>query len=52
MVAQGAPGLLVAADILGRVVVRPVEIQAGILIALIGGPFFIAMVRRRRLAET
>lgn len=30
---------------------RPFEIQAGVLIALLGGPFFIAMVRRRRLAE-
>ncbi|WP_181871450.1 FecCD family ABC transporter permease [Sphaerisporangium album] len=46
-----APCLLLAADIVGRVVVRPVEIQAGVLIAFIGGPFFIAMVRRRRLAE-
>jgi iron complex transport system permease protein len=46
-----APGLLLAADILGRIVMRPVEIQAGVLIAFLGGPFFIAMVRRRRLAE-
>jgi iron complex transport system permease protein len=46
-----APGLLLAADILGRMVDRPIEIQAGVLIAFLGGPFFIAMVRRRRLAE-
>ncbi|WP_329126472.1 FecCD family ABC transporter permease [Streptomyces sp. NBC_01465] len=46
-----AGGLLLAADILGRVVDRPVEIQAGIIVAFIGGPFFIALVRRRRLAE-
>ncbi|SPT51411.1 FecCD family ABC transporter permease [Actinomadura madurae] len=46
-----APGLLLAADIIGRMIIRPVEIQAGVLIAFIGGPFFIAMVRRRRLAE-
>ncbi|GLW07629.1 iron ABC transporter permease [Microtetraspora sp. NBRC 13810] len=46
-----APCLLLAADIVGRVVARPIEIQAGVLIAFIGGPFFIAMVRRRRLAE-
>ncbi|RAY11602.1 iron ABC transporter permease [Actinomadura craniellae] len=46
-----SPILLLAADILGRVIMRPVEIQAGVLIAFIGGPFFIAMVRRRRLAE-
>ncbi|MEV7990436.1 iron chelate uptake ABC transporter family permease subunit [Streptomyces sp. NPDC086077] len=46
-----APCLLLTADIVGRLVARPVEIQAGILVAFIGGPFFIALVRRRRLAE-
>ncbi|MEU2157331.1 iron chelate uptake ABC transporter family permease subunit [Streptomyces sp. NPDC019396] len=46
-----APSLLLAADIAGRLIARPVEIQAGVLVAFIGGPFFIAMVRRRRLAE-
>ncbi|SDN10581.1 FecCD family ABC transporter permease [Streptomyces wuyuanensis] len=46
-----APCLLLAADIAGRLVARPVEIQAGVLVAFVGGPFFIAMVRRRRLAE-
>ncbi|MFC6083097.1 FecCD family ABC transporter permease [Sphaerisporangium aureirubrum] len=46
-----APCLLLAADIAGRLIARPVEIQAGVLVAFIGGPFFIAMVRRRRLAE-
>ncbi|GII85095.1 iron ABC transporter permease [Sphaerisporangium siamense] len=46
-----APCLLLAADIAGRMVARPVEIQAGVLIAFLGGPFFIAMVRRRKLAE-
>ncbi|MEO3977980.1 iron chelate uptake ABC transporter family permease subunit [Streptomyces sp. CAU 1734] len=46
-----APALLLAADITGRLLARPAEVQAGILVAFIGGPFFIAMVRRRRLAE-
>ncbi|MFF0713914.1 FecCD family ABC transporter permease [Streptomyces bauhiniae] len=46
-----APALLLAADILGRTVARPTEIQAGVLVAFIGGPFFIALVRRRKLAE-
>ncbi|MFC9842352.1 FecCD family ABC transporter permease [Streptomyces sp. NPDC060223] len=46
-----APCLLLTADILGRVVDRPVEIQAGVLVAFVGGPFFIALVRRRKLAE-
>ncbi|MFE7276683.1 FecCD family ABC transporter permease [Streptomyces sp. NPDC057623] len=46
-----APCLLLAADIAGRLIARPTEIQAGILVAFLGGPFFIALVRRRRLAE-
>ena len=46
-----APCLLLAADIVGRMVDRPTEIQAGTIVAFIGGPFFIALVRRRRLAE-
>ncbi|WP_097934322.1 MULTISPECIES: iron ABC transporter permease [Streptomyces] len=46
-----AAALLLGADILGRVMARPVEVQAGIIVAFVGGPFFIALVRRRRLAE-
>jgi iron complex transport system permease protein len=46
-----APSLLLAADIIGRVVVRPGEVQVGIITAVIGAPVFIALVRRRRLAE-
>jgi iron complex transport system permease protein len=41
--------LLLAADVIGRVVVRPGELQVGIVLALVGAPFFIALVRRRRL---
>jgi iron complex transport system permease protein len=41
--------LLVAGDVLGRVVVRPGELQVGIVTALLGAPFFIWLVRRRRL---
>jgi iron complex transport system permease protein len=44
--------LLLTADVVGRVVVRPGELQVGIVLALIGGPFFIALIRRRRLAAT
>jgi iron complex transport system permease protein len=46
-----APCLLVGADIAGRLIARPQEIQVGIISAFIGAPFFIALVRRRRLAE-
>ena len=43
--------LLMVSDILGRVVARPGELQVGIVLAVIGGPFFIALVRRRRLSS-
>ncbi len=45
------PILLLGADIVGRIVARPGELQVGIVTALIGAPFFIALVRRRKLAE-
>jgi iron complex transport system permease protein len=46
-----APVLLLGADILGRMVARPGELQVGIVTALLGAPFFVALVRRRKLAE-
>jgi len=45
------PTLLVAADILGRILVRPSELQVGIMTALIGAPVFVWLVRRSRMAE-
>ncbi len=42
--------LILATDTIGRVVVRPGEMQVGIIMALVGAPFFIWLVRRRRLA--
>lgn len=45
-----APALLLGTDILGRVVVRPSELQVGIVTALVGGPLFIRLIRRRRTA--
>ena len=46
-----APILLLGADIVGRVVIRPGELQVGIVTAAIGAPFFVWLVRRRNLAE-
>ncbi|MGH3937041.1 MAG: FecCD family ABC transporter permease [Pseudonocardiaceae bacterium] len=43
--------LLLTADVLARVVARPGELHVGIVLALIGAPFFIALVRRRRLVK-
>jgi iron complex transport system permease protein len=44
-----APVLLLAADVLGRVVVRPGELQAGHITAFIGAPVFLAVILRRRI---
>jgi iron complex transport system permease protein len=46
-----APMLLLTADVVGRVVTRPGELQVGIVTALIGAPVFIVLIRRRKLAE-
>jgi iron complex transport system permease protein len=46
-----APVMLLGADIVGRVVARPGEIGVGIVSALLGAPVFIAIVRRRRIAQ-
>ncbi len=45
-----APAVLLLADVVGRLVARPDELQVGIITAVIGAPVFIALVRRRRLA--
>jgi iron complex transport system permease protein len=42
--------LLLIADVIGRVVVRPGELQAGVMVAVIGAPVFIALVRRKHIA--
>jgi len=41
--------LLTAADVVGRVVARPEEIEVGIVTAFIGAPFFIYIVRRQKV---
>lgn len=45
-----APCLLLGADVLGRVIARPQEVQVGVIAAALGAPFFIMLIRRRRLA--
>lgn len=44
-----APILLIGSDVLGRVLAAPNEIQVGIVTAILGGPLFIALCRRRKL---
>ena len=43
--------LTLLADILGRVLVYPAEVSVGIMLSLIGGPFFVLLVRNRTLAK-
>ncbi|GLZ32908.1 iron ABC transporter permease [Lentzea sp. NBRC 105346] len=43
--------LLLLADIVGRVVARPAEVEVGVMLALVGAPFFVALVRRRKLVK-
>lgn len=43
--------LLLASDVIGRVVARPGEIQVGIVLAVVGAPMLIHLVRVRRLVS-
>ncbi|MBW3069904.1 iron ABC transporter permease [Actinomyces sp. 594] len=45
--AVAGPILLLTADIVGRVLIRPDELEAGVVTAFIGGPVLLAMVLRR-----
>ncbi|ANY10171.1 iron ABC transporter permease [Pseudonocardia sp. HH130630-07] len=45
------PVLLVLADVVGRIVLPPAEVQAGVVTAVLGAPLFVALVRRRRFVR-
>jgi iron complex transport system permease protein len=45
------PVVLLAADVVGRVVVAPGELQVGVVLAILGAPFFVWLVRYRTLTE-
>ncbi|WP_414672873.1 FecCD family ABC transporter permease [Lacisediminihabitans sp.] len=45
------PILLLSADVLGRLIARPGELEVGIVTAVIGAPVFILIVRFRRMAR-
>ncbi len=44
-----AAALLLAADVAGRLVAIPSEVQAGVITALVGAPFLIVLVRRSKV---
>jgi len=46
-----SPLSLLAADVLGRVVARPGEVQVGVVLAAIGAPVFVLIARYARLSE-
>ncbi|WP_249645061.1 FecCD family ABC transporter permease [Nocardia sputi] len=43
--------LLLLADVAGRLVTRPGELEVGVMLALLGVPLFLAFVRRRKLVD-
>jgi iron complex transport system permease protein len=46
-----APLILLVGDVLGRVVLAPGELEVGVVLGVLGAPFFVALVRYRSLAE-
>jgi iron complex transport system permease protein len=46
--ALGGALLLVGADLLARALMRPTELPVGIITTLLGGPFFLYLLRRQR----
>jgi iron complex transport system permease protein len=45
-----APILTTAADIIGRLIVAPQEVQVGIVIALVGAPVLVSLARRAKVS--
>ncbi|MGE0027234.1 MAG: FecCD family ABC transporter permease [Thermoleophilia bacterium] len=45
------PVVLLSADVVGRVVVSPGELQVGVVLGVIGAPFFVWLVRYRTVTE-
>lgn len=50
-VVVAAPAFLLCADVLGRVLVAPGELQTGIAATALGGPLFVWLVRSRKLGQ-
>jgi iron complex transport system permease protein len=45
------PIVLLSCDVVGRMIARPSEVQVGIMTAAMGGPAFVFLVRRVRMAQ-
>lgn len=48
LAALAGGAFLVVADLVGRTVLAPRELPVGVVTALVGGPFFLVVLRRRR----
>jgi iron complex transport system permease protein len=46
-----SPVIFLAADVIGRLVLAPGELEVGVVLGVLGAPFFVALVRRRDLAQ-
>ncbi|TXJ77889.1 Fe(3+)-siderophore ABC transporter permease, partial [Streptomyces lavendulae] len=46
-----APAIVLLADVLGRLIVIPSELQVGVMMPLIGAPVLILLVRGSRVRE-
>lgn len=45
------PVVFLAADLIGRVIARPGELEVGVVLGVLGAPVFVAVVRYGKLAE-
>lgn len=45
--AMGGSALLLISDLIGRTIIHPAEIPAGVVTAIIGAPYFLYLLRRR-----
>lgn len=52
MSALGGSCLLVLADVIGRILGRPGELEVGVVTAIIGAPVFVAIVRKAKVGRT
>lgn len=48
--ALAGAALLLYADVVGRLIARPGELQVGIVLAFVGAPFFIVLIYRKKVA--
>ncbi|WP_244231328.1 FecCD family ABC transporter permease [Saccharomonospora piscinae] len=46
-----APTALLLADVLGRILIQPEQLQVGIVMGVVGAPFFLYLVRNRTVAQ-